>query len=169
MKFIKIFIILYSLLLIFTLFSPTKLIGLWNINIGDIKLQVYNQATTGPAYYLKEDRAKLDKVIKEKYPEANSSGIELVGNTPFHLISDPMELGDFTVYGKVVDVTYRYGGAIPVFEVSHWDVPFRNLILIKYHWFFIIMFLLFPLFIISAIKTARFVRAENLYKFMKKL
>lgn len=156
MKFQKIFVVIYALLLAFLMFSPSKLIGRSAIEKGDIKLKVHNQATTGPAYYLqKKDSDKLKENIKDTYPSINTSAIELIGNTPFHLINDPIELGSFTVYGKVVDVTSKYkssgDGVIPVFEVSYWDVPFKKLFLIQYHWFFIAMFVLFPVFIINAV------------------
>lgn len=156
MKFLKIFVIIYALLLVFLMFSPSKLIGRSAIENGDIKLKVHNQATTGPAYYLqKKDSEKLKENIKDTYPSINTSAIELIGNTPFHLLNDPIELGSFTVYGKVVDITSKYkssgDGVVPVFEVSYWDVPFKKLFLIQYHWFFVGMFVLFPVFIINAV------------------
>ncbi|MBO3354258.1 MAG: transposase [Clostridium perfringens] len=153
MKFQKIFVVIYALLLAFLIFSPIKLIGRSAIERGDIKLKVYYQAVTGATHYLKEDSKKLKKLLKDTYPEANTSLIKLVGNTPYDLVSDPAEIGSLTVYGKVTDITYEFSGdgAVPVFEVSYWDMPFKRLFLIQYHWFFIGMFVLFPIFIINAV------------------
>ena len=166
MKFLKIFVVIYALLLVFLMFSPSKLIGRSAIENGDLKLKVHNQATTGPAYYLqKKDSEKLKENIKDTYQSINTSAIELVGNTPFHLINDPIELGSFTVYGKVVDVTSKYkssgDGVIPVFEVSYWDVPFKKLFLIQYHCFFIGMFILFPIFIINVVIVIKSYSKKN--------
>nr|WP_243446940.1 hypothetical protein [Clostridium perfringens] len=59
MKFQKIFVVIYALLLAFLIFSPIKLIGRSTIEKGDIKLKVYYQAVTGATHYLKEDSKKL--------------------------------------------------------------------------------------------------------------
>lgn len=59
MKFQKIFVVIYALLLAFLIFSPIKLIGRSAIERGDIKLKVYYQAVTGATHYLKEDSKKL--------------------------------------------------------------------------------------------------------------
>lgn len=155
MKFLKIFVVMYALLLTFIIFSPIKLIGRSSIEKGDIKLKVYYNSTTGATHYLKEDSKKLRNILKNTYPEANSSAIKLVGNTPYNLVNDPIEIGNLTVYGKVTDITYEYessgDGIVPVFKVSYWDVPFKKLFLIQYHWFFMTMFILFPIFIINSV------------------
>ncbi|MCC5423475.1 hypothetical protein LMP43_06460 [Clostridium botulinum] len=95
--------------------------------------------------------------MKSIYPKANTSMIELVGNTPYHLVLDPMYLGeDMTVYGKVTGVTKEYepcgDGIIPVFEVSYWDVPFRRLIFVQYQWLGILILLMFPAFVVAVVR-----------------
>ena len=150
MKQIKLCIIIALLLFIpLTLyyFIPTRITPKKELSKDDIKIKVHLQVTTGPLYYLKEDKNKLWNTIKNTYPDANPKYIQLTGNLPNYAVNDPVLLGDFYIYGKVVG-TYNDSaeGKIPLFNVKYSDASlapiFRDDSLIGR---FSILFLFLPL------------------------
>lgn len=125
MKKIKNLIIVILLLLIILMiysFTPTRITPKEDLSKDDIKIKVHLQVTTGPLYYLTEDKDKLWDTIKDIYPNANPKYIQLTGNYPNYAVNDPVSLGDFYVYGKVVG-TYNDSaeGEIPLFHVKYSD------------------------------------------------
>ena len=127
MKQIKLCIIIALLLFIpITLyyFIPTRITPKKELSKDDIKIKVHLQVTTGPLYYLKEDKNKLWNTIKNTYPDANPKYIQLTGNLP----------------------NYAAEGKIPLFNVKYSDASlapiFRDDSLIGR---FSILFLFLPL------------------------
>ena len=131
MKQIKLCIIIALLLFIpITLyyFIPTRITPKKELSKDDIKIKVHLQVTTGPLYYLKEDKNKLWNTIKNTYPDANPKYIQLTGNLPNYAVNDPVLLGDFYIYGKVVG-TYNDSaeGKIPLFNVKYSDASLAQI------------------------------------------
>ena len=126
MKQIKLCITI-ALLLFFPLtlycFIPTRITPKKELSKDDIKIKVHLQVTTGPLYYLKEDKNKLWNTIKNTYPDANPKYIQLTGNLPNYAVDDPVLLGDFYIYGKVVGTgTLIIGISLVLgFIVSFWS------------------------------------------------
>ena len=125
MKQIKLCIIIALLLFIpITLyyFIPTRITPKKELSKDDIKIKVHLQVTTGPLYYLKEDKTKLWNTIKNTYPDANPKYVQLTGNLPNYAVNDHALLGDFYIYGKVIG-TYNDSaeGKIPLFNVKYSD------------------------------------------------
>lgn len=150
MKQIKLCIIIALLLFIpLTLyyFIPTRITPKKELSKDDIKIKVHLQVTTGPLYYLKEDKTKLWNTIKNTYPDANPKYVQLTGNLPNYAVNDPALLGDFYIYGKVIG-TYNDSaeGKIPLFNVKYSDASiapiFRDDSLLER---FSILFLFLPL------------------------
>ena len=150
MKQIKLCIIIVLLLFIpLTLyyFIPTRITPKKELSKDDIKIKVHLQVTTGPLYYLKEDKTKLWNTIKNTYPDANPKYVQLTGNLPNYAVNDPALLGDFYIYGKVIR-TYNDSaeGKIPLFNVKYSDASlapiFRDDSLLER---FSILFLFLPL------------------------
>ncbi|VYU50548.1 hypothetical protein [Clostridium paraputrificum] len=150
MKQIKLCIIIALLLFIpLTLyyFIPTRITPKKELSKDDIKIKVHLQVTTGPLYYLKEDKTKLWNTIKNTYPDANPKYVQLTGNLPNYAVNDPALLGDFYIYGKVIG-TYNDSaeGKIPLFNVKYSDASlapiFRDDSLLEG---FSILFLFLPL------------------------
>lgn len=110
-------------------FIPTRITPKEKLSQDDIKIRVHLQVTTGPLYYLKYDKDKLWNTIKDSYPDANPKYIELTGNTPNFAVNDPVSLGDFYVYGKVIG-TYNdpTEGEIPLFNVMYSDARLAPLL-----------------------------------------
>ncbi|MFR4996840.1 MAG: hypothetical protein ACLUDK_06455 [Clostridium paraputrificum] len=150
MKQIKLCIIIALLLFIpITLyyFIPTRITPKKELSKDDIKIKVHLQVTTGPLYYLKEDKTKLWNTIKNTYPDANPKYVQLTGNLPNYAVNDPALLGDFYIYGKVIG-TYNDSaeGKIPLFNVKYSDASlapiFRDDSLLER---FSILFLFLPI------------------------
>lgn len=150
MKQIKLCIIIALLLFIpLTLyyFIPTRITPKKELSKDDIKIKVHLQVTTGPLYYLKEDKTKLWNTIKNTYPDANPKYVQLTGNLPNYAVNDPALLGDFYIYGKVIG-TYNDSaeGKIPLFNVKYSDASlapiFRDDSLLER---FSILFLFLPI------------------------
>ena len=150
MKQIKLCIIIALLLFIpLTLyyFIPTRITPKKELSKDDIKIKVHLQVTTGPLYYLKEDKTKLWNTIKNIYPDANPKYVQLTGNLPNYAVNDPALLGDFYIYGKVIG-TYNDSaeGKIPLFNVKYSDASlapiFRDDSLLER---FSILFLFLPI------------------------
>ncbi len=141
----------YSIVIIYSnntiLLIPTRITPKKELSKDDIKIKVHLQVTTGPLYYLKEDKNKLWNTIKNTYPDANPKYIQLTGNLPNYAVNAPVLLGDFYIYGKVVG-TYNDSaeGKIPLFNVKYSDASlapiFRDDSLIGR---FSILFLFLPL------------------------
>lgn len=126
----KVIIIALLLCTILTLyfFTPRRITPKENLSEDDIKIKVHLQVTTGPLYYLDKDKDKLWNTIKDTYPDANPKYIELTGNTPNYAVKDPVSLGDFYVYGKVVGtVNDPAEGTIPLFNVKYSDASLAPL------------------------------------------
>ncbi|SHJ82278.1 hypothetical protein SAMN05444401_3985 [Clostridium amylolyticum] len=125
MKKIKLIIIssiIISILLFIYCFIPTRLTNKQQLSKDDISIKVHLQVTTGPLYYLKEDKEKLWNTIKDKYPNANPKYVELIGNTPNKFVNDPVFLGDFVVYGHVSETYFDSAeGEVPIFHVVYSD------------------------------------------------
>lgn len=101
MKQIKLCIIIALLLFIpITLyyFIPTRITPKKELSKDDIKIKVHLQVTTGPLYYLKEDKNKLWNTIKNTYPDANPKYIQLTGNLPNYAVNDPVLLANAYIF-----------------------------------------------------------------------
>ena len=150
MKQLKLCIIIALLLFIplpLYYFIPTRITPKKELSKDDIKIKVHLQVTTGPLYYLKEDKTKLWNTIKNTYPDANPKYVQLTGNLPNYAVNDPALLGDFYIYGKVIG-TYNDSaeGKIPLFNVKYSDASlapiFRDDSLLER---FSILFLFLPI------------------------
>ena len=101
MKQIKLCITI-ALLLFFPLtlycFIPTRITPKKELSKDDIKIKVHLQVTTGPLYYLKEDKNKLWNTIKNTYPDANPKYIQLTGNLPNYAVNDPVLLANAYIF-----------------------------------------------------------------------
>jgi hypothetical protein len=149
-KRVIIIVLLFSISLTLYCFTPTRITPKEELSEDDIKIKVHLQVTTGPLYYLKEDKNKLWDIIKDTYPDSNPKYIQLTGNTPNSAVNDPVLLGDFYVYGKVIGTYNDYTeGEIPLFNVKYSDATlspiFRDNTFVGRH---SIPFLLLPLAIL---------------------
>lgn len=120
-----------------------------------VKIHAHLQVVTGPMHYLEEDKEFVEKLLKDKYPGANTSQIELEGELPYRMVIDPAEIGGITVYGSFTGVTDKYektgDGIVPVFNVRFYDYPsFLFYEGWKLQLFRIYIFIL-PLFVVSII------------------
>lgn len=71
----------------------------------DISIKVERAGgNTGPVFKVGEDKSKLKKILKEKYPDKDIEPyyIELIGNLPYGVVNDPGLLGDFVVHGTII-------------------------------------------------------------------
>ncbi|HEX9061752.1 MAG TPA: transposase [Clostridia bacterium] len=123
-----IFVFLYVIIWAILLFVPYKSFGFvkYKFQPDLVKLHVHYQAVTGPSHRLKEDENFVKQLYEKEYPQINTQEIELKGNLPYYLVSDPMYFGgDMYVYGKFNGVTDEYkncgSGTIPVFKVKYYD------------------------------------------------
>ncbi|MDV4149445.1 hypothetical protein R0131_01210 [Clostridium sp. AL.422] len=111
-----------SILIAIYCFTPTRITPKETLSENDIKIRVHLQVTTGPLYFLKEDKDKVWDIIKDTYPNSNPRYIKITGNTPNHAVNDPVMLGDFNLYGEIIG-TYidDTEGEIPLFDVKYSD------------------------------------------------
>lgn len=71
----------------------------------DISIKVErSRGNTGPAFLVDEDKKKLKKILKEKYPDKDIEPhyIELKGNLPYGVVNDPGMLGGYVVHGVII-------------------------------------------------------------------
>lgn len=117
-----IIVLLLSVAIALYFFIPTRITPKEKLSQDDIKIKVHLQVTTGPLYYLKNDKNKLWNTIKDTYPDANPKYIQLTGNIPNFAVNDPVLIGDFYVYGQVVGIyNDSTEGEIPLFNVKYSD------------------------------------------------
>ena len=59
---------------------------------------------TGPVFMADEDKSKLKKILKDKYPDKDIEPyyIELTGNLPYGVVNDPVLLGNYVVHGTII-------------------------------------------------------------------
>ncbi|MEG0296229.1 MAG: hypothetical protein RR620_05875 [Clostridium sp.] len=153
LKRFSIIVLLLSVAITVYCFTPTRITPKEDLSQDDIKIKVHLQVTTGPLYYLKGDKDKLWNTIKDTYPDANPKYIQLTGNTPNYAVDNPVSLGDFYVYGKVIGTyTDSTEGKIPLFDVKYSDAGlsplFRDDTFIGNSPILIIIVLLLPIIIL---------------------
>ena len=71
----------------------------------DISIRVEKAGgNTGPVFKVDKDKAKLKKILEEKYPDKDIEPyyIELIGNLPYGVVIDPIFLGDYVVHGTII-------------------------------------------------------------------
>lgn len=129
----KIIWIITSIFIIYTaivLYSviPTRITKDKPLGKDDIKLKVHLEVNSGPTHYVKEDATKLKGAVKDKYPGKEYPSedriyVKLEGNLPYDTVVDLASLGDFNVYGKIINVKDSYLGEkfVPVIDVAYTD------------------------------------------------
>lgn len=121
----------------------------------DIKLKVHLEVNSGPTHYIKEDTEKLKEAIKDKYPSKEYPNkdriyVTLEGNLPYDTVADPASLGDFNIYGKVINVKDSYPGEkfVPVIDVTYTDAKLAPCFRDDSSIILIYVILFYPIFLI---------------------
>ena len=119
--------IIYTAIVLYSVI-PTRITKDKPLDKDDIKLKVHLEVNSGPTHYVEEDTEKLKEAIKDKYPgkeypNKDKIYVNLEWNLPYDEVADPASLGDFNVYGKVINVKDSYLGEIfvPVIDVAYTD------------------------------------------------
>lgn len=108
MKKIKIvlsIILLISIGILAFYFIPMRITPKAPLTSEDISIKVErSRGNTGPIFMVDKDKAKLKKILEEKYPDKYIEPyyIELIGNLPNGVVMDPVLLGDYVVHGTII-------------------------------------------------------------------
>lgn len=146
--------ILYTSLVVY-LVMPARITKDKPLGKDDIKLKVHLEVNSGPTHYVEEDTEKLKEAIKDKYPGKEYPNkdriyVNLEGNLPYDTVVDPASLGDFNVYGKVINVKDSYLGEsfVPVIDVAYTDAKLAPCFRDNSSIMLIYIVLFYPIFLI---------------------
>ena len=104
-KKVLIIILLISIGILTFYLIPMRITPKVPLTSEDISIKVERAGgNTGPVFKVGEDKAKLKKIFKEKYPDKDIEPhyIELTGNLPYGVVNDPVLLGDYVVHGTII-------------------------------------------------------------------
>ncbi|MDU3523464.1 hypothetical protein [Clostridium sp.] len=104
-KKVLIIILLISIGILTFYLIPMRITPKVPLTSEDISIKVERAGgNTGPVFKVGEDKAKLKKILKEKYPDKDIEPhyIELTGNLPYGVVNDPVFLGDYVVHGTII-------------------------------------------------------------------
>ena len=94
-KKVLIIILLISIGILTFYLIPMRITPKVPLTSEDISIKVERAGgNTGPVFKVGEDKAKLKKILKEKYPDKDIEPhyIELTGNLPYGVVNDPIFL-----------------------------------------------------------------------------
>lgn len=126
MKKVLIIILLIDIGILAFYLTPMRITPKVPLTSEDISIKVEMAGgNTGPAFMVDEDKAKLKKILKEKYPDKDIEPhyIELTGNLPYRAVNDPVLLSNYVVHGTIISAD----GGVTVIDVKYTDAKISRL------------------------------------------